>query len=135
MSTVARQFGSSSAVKWYPETGSTLELLWENEDPTSSFAAQTISLDLSSYDAVYVFFGYTNGDVFQRGMMLIDSATNHFRYTGNSSNNIRMFERTATANTSGVAFSDGTYRTQGSAGTSNTGNSYMIPFAIYGIKF
>ena len=35
-------------------TGMTMKLLWENPNPTSSFAAQTITMDLSMYDSFLV---------------------------------------------------------------------------------
>lgn len=36
-----------------------MDLLWENASPTSAFSAQTISLDLSEYDLVYLVSGHS----------------------------------------------------------------------------
>jgi hypothetical protein len=42
------------ALKVLNDTKLSMELLWENASPESSFAAQTLSLDLSSFDRVVI---------------------------------------------------------------------------------
>ena len=53
MSSVSRQFGSSSAVKRNAAIPD-WELIWVNDDPTATFAAQIISLNLAKYGWVKV---------------------------------------------------------------------------------
>lgn len=52
MSSVSRQFGSSSTVK--RNAMPDWELIWENDNPSASFAAQTLSLNLAKYGWVKV---------------------------------------------------------------------------------
>jgi len=112
-------------------------LLWENPDPSSSFASQTVSLDLSDYDAVYVYAKYraANTNSCPTALALIGTGSQLF-YLANlsaasSQANVRNYSVTST----GVAF-ESTYRktlTATSAGS--VANDYIIPVAIYGVKF
>ena len=56
---IAMQYGDSGVNT--QRTGMTIKLLWTNSDPSADFAAQTISLDLSNYNAVLVQCGQSDG--------------------------------------------------------------------------
>lgn len=110
-----------------------IDLLWENESPTSSFAGQTISSDdwsVSDYDLIYVSFAtktsYPNVAVGALGVAVQGVSENLYYYNGETSS-WRSFWGGGTANHRGVYFTDGK---QGSA----TNNSVLIPRYIYGIK-
>ena len=101
------------------------ELLWENPSPTTSFAAQTVALDLSEYDEVEVQFSDTSyrvklriGDEVSRTY----SRDNYFTYR-----NIR-------ATSTGIVFGTGGYYGAYNSGNPVTGDGYAIPYRIYGIK-
>lgn len=120
---------------WYPwrqtlTSGIGIEakkLLWTNASPTSEFAAQTISLDLSDYAFVWIEYcfssSFTSGAGTER-VRVGASATMIVRPT--SASNVTG-ARYASASTSGVLFSDAHYNTEKS-------NTSTIPLRIYGIK-
>lgn len=100
-------------------------LLWTNASPTSSFAAQTVSLDLSGYDAVLVTSCLATTATNQDNAMLVmvgDSA----RLCGTDNAN-NAFNRDLTVLSSGVQFYTG------QTGTSSQ-NGSRIPLKIYGVK-
>lgn len=98
------------------------ELLWTNASPSSDFAAQTIALDLSGYDAVIIqidqervrtyicFVGY------QYDFGVVPTG-----YTPST------FGRLATVSSSGIEFGAGYYNT-------GANNGVNKPTKIYGIK-
>ena len=111
---------------------SKLELLWENASPSSSFAAQTVSLDLSGYDAVLIkatttsnnpsdeYYGFFNtlafvGDGIKTVMFFCSGNTN------------RSGHRMAQATSSGVTFSKCMWNAAQTDG-------FGVPYYIYGIK-
>lgn len=109
---------------------SRLELLWTNSSPTSSFAAQTISLDLSDYAYVVIKMGVdtANLDHVCNFIALIDGGATRCEF----SSRVIMF-RDATVTTSGVSF--GVNATVSSYnGTVNNTNTNSIPLYIYGVK-
>lgn len=100
--------------------------LWANPNPTSSFAAQTVSLDLSEWKWIAIpavpESGSNEGVCFLRvgkeGRMLV---------TNVASNNY-IYKRNADVTSTGVTFSTGYRNTSGT-----TGGQYCIPLAIYGV--
>lgn len=104
------------------------KLLWTNTSPTGTFGAQTISLDLSNYDAVCVEFkAYPDlwilltvtADINFSGMC--DMGRNDTFYTQN-----RAFAVTS----SGITFEDCKLGTSASVY-----NNHNVPYKIYGIKY
>ena len=101
--------------------------LWENTSLTGNFPAQTIALDLSGYDHVYVEAIRSTDD---------NRISGHTRlrvgglsgYLMGSTDQFSLTRREVSATKTGVTFS-GFY----SANTSN-GASNEIPYRIYGIK-
>lgn len=108
-------------------------LLWTNPNPTSNFSAQTISLDLSEYDAVDVVaiasrtsdkMGtcriYFGAPVSQGLYLLGDDATKH--------------ARDLTLHTDGITFQNGYYQYMSSGASKTTDSGQAIPYKIYGVK-
>ena len=114
---------SGSIVK----SGATFDLLWTNPSPTSNFSAQTVSLDLSAYDAVMIVFLANTTDLDrQASMIVLKNGYQHILFMMYlSGTNFRT--RYATASDTGVTFSNG-YNNA----TAGAGNN--IPYKIYGIK-
>ena len=108
------------------------ELLWANASPTSQFAGQDVPLGLSSYDAVYINYVYTSGDIYAFAIIPV-GMNSHVRYTAVTSNNIQFTNRDTSVSTTKVVFSDATTTTQGSS-SSQTANARLLPYHIYGIK-
>ena len=108
-------------------------LLWTNPNPTSAFAAQTISLDLSKYDAVEVVARqYTGDQVVFSSKAEVGKSGKLFCYGYHDARELdaRKYE----VSTTGVSFQIG-YSTMisDSSGTATGGN--CVPYKIYGIKF
>lgn len=112
-------------------------LLWENANPTSSFAAQTVSLNLSGYDAVMVIFNCDTADgsaiyqahmsnitpVGKKGVSLHIITAFGQAWPGGGYDSFRTYDVT----TSGIAFNNCYER-------GNEHNTTQIPAYIYGIK-
>lgn len=120
-----------------------MTLLWENPNPTSSFAAQTISLDLSNYDMVLIESRFHTSSYydanFSRKIIEVGKRdTLEVLQTPNASSvAYTMYNATRHVITSNsdVYFSDGKYKNvtvSNAAFTSD--NSYCIPQKIYGIS-
>ena len=107
-----------------------MKLLWTNPSPTAaSFAAQTVSLDLSQYRFVLIFFQNQAGSnpinldstIGMVGQHLILAQGAYYIRT-------RSCNITAT----GIVFQGGVYYS--SYGATTNDNSMIIPQYIYGIK-
>lgn len=108
--------------------GGIAELLWTNSSPTTAFAAQTISVDLSSYDGVIIDAFWGDGDQ--------PTVTNYHQYfyfprERWTYNYNRIYAYTGyrdvlSITDSGVEF--GTF----SGGSSL--NQRVVPIAIYGVN-
>ena len=115
--------------KWseWELVGQVMKYLWENASPTSNFAAQTIPLDLSKYQAVLVISVRSTEDQKISGIAYIGVGAQP-GYLMGTTNQYAVTRREVSATTTGVTFS-GFY----SANTSN-GSSNEIPVVIYGIN-
>ena len=106
------------------------ELLWTNASPGSNFAAQTISLSLSGYEAIAVDFYPATTMVLLLEPTIIPVGTTRivvYPY-------VYTVQKQVQVTTSGVVFGTGAlYGTYGNS-TLTTGSQYMIPYKIYGIK-
>lgn len=102
-------------------------LLWTNASPTSSFAAQTVSLDLSGYDAVLIIYkmdtatGTYYSHTCPKGLTM--NLVGFYNYRG---------RRGATMLDTGVTFGDGSGAS--TTGSMETNNGMCIPYQIFGIK-
>lgn len=100
--------------------------LWQNASPTSDFTAQTISLDLSGYDAVEIVYRtVTDDDGHLSTGMIPKGLSGRMWYMTTSE---RVLHRAFTVKTNGVEFKAAT----------NTGSvpatKVCVPYIIYGIK-
>ena len=110
-------------------------LLWTNPNPTSSFSAQTISLDLSKYDAVEISFRrwstetilYTQRVLEKNAGVGMSTAADNF-----------LSYRCCLFTDSGVTFDPPYYYPDYAGGswtlTQRDTRAY-VPYKIYGIKF
>lgn len=111
----------------------TTEVVWTNASPTSSFAAQTISLDMSAYTlGIAVFNLITNNQTDK--VAILFSFTNDRIYAAFPIGNNRLRWIQAPATKDSITFGDGImYQSYGSQNP-NTDNTTLIPAAIIGIK-
>lgn len=107
-------------------SGFTVDLLWSNASPTSSFSSQTVSIDLSSYKMVYVVFRFASAAFHIPALTAIDDLTYRITSIGTAATYSGSY-RTMTPTITGISFGAGT--TNGS-----TSNDHMIPEFIYGLK-
>lgn len=118
---------SNDSVVWLRASNTAKVKLWENAKIDSTFNAQTISLDLSGYDGVEIFY-------------YVDSTTNIYQSTGfiktglpgimyyvTASTGNRL-HRNFTINTNGIKFETAV------ASSGATVGGLCIPYQIYGIK-
>lgn len=109
------------------KVGLNMDLLWTNSTPTSSFSAQTISLDLSEYRLIFVVCkGDTGGTNYPTALADFNTLTQIGTFNGYT--RFRAFTATAT----GVQFGGGYKQTSYSNDSSD--NSATIPYKIYGIR-
>ena len=113
--------------------------LWENENPTSSFAAQTITLSSADYDYLIWFYGFYTSNLWQTSSIVLktdkislfvsrDHGISGTYYSGNywrdiTTSNYKDFDIT----TCSIKYGNNT--------STPTSNSYLIPLAVYGGKF
>lgn len=107
---------------------------------TSPFNAQTISLDLTDYDYVEVWFmqGVTSDGLLPNPLQV---PIGEFRSIMNvhalltSGVNENTGGRLVTASTTGITFGNYAYKNRRSGGTQTTANNFAVPHYIYGIKY
>lgn len=109
-------------------------LLWTNPNPTSSFSAQTISLDLSKYDSVYVVSRASTSVNMVDSFFASPEKNQEQIWEVVDKNDDYIGARRLTMTNSGVTFSEGvSYALLSTKG--GTDNTRCIPTKIYGIKF
>ena len=109
-------------------------LLWTNPNPTSSFSAQTISLDLSKYDMVEISAFYSVTEDVNKMLTTSIIPTNSLGSVSSQKGNGTAFaNRKVTLSSQSIAF---TACTQHYDTTSRDNmNTCCVPYKIYGIKF
>lgn len=109
------------------------DVVWENASPTSSFSAQTVSIDLSGYEFVIIEFSQnTSNDDYYYGLAAsVDSKTHiAIGYYGG-----RMARRFATVTSTGVTFGNGQWAANyNSSFTDASPDSIIVPIKIRGFK-
>lgn len=122
---------TSNGIEWADlPTHISIKLLWTNASPSSSFAAQTISLDLSEYDMIAVSSYYLASNSIETWSFCTVGATGWMHHFVNYRQ-----RRNITATTSSVIFGDGQEGAGGAEkGNLITNNNAMIPYKIFGIK-
>lgn len=106
-----------------------ITLLWTNASSSSSFVAQTVSIDLSDYCRIYIVFNPVAGS----GTNTVNIAIKGIGGVlfGSSSGRLRIREVTAVTD-SGVTFAAGV--SISSYASTETNNSACVPLYIYGVK-
>lgn len=111
--------------------GATFDLLWTNTNIHAAFPAQTISLNLSDYDAVLIKMTLNNTSQYEsttsEGTSICFKGRASASYNGIINNQTFNMERLAVVSNSGIEFSTG-YANMG------TGDQYAVPLQIWGIK-
>lgn len=107
--------------------GGVQKLLWTNASLTTNFTAQTIALNLSGYDSVYVEAVRSTDSNVISGRTIV-SVGGLPGFLVGTTNELTMIRREVKATTTGLVVS--AYQ---SANTSS-GTSNEIPYRIYGIK-
>lgn len=107
-----------------------MALLWENGLPGNSFAAQTLSIDLTGYEMCMIEYVYNTDS---NTILLSQTAKIEVGYSiwlisvsGSASDGVPQ-NRKSTFVDSGISFDVGKR-------TGNTNNKACIPFRIYGLK-
>ena len=110
--------------------GFTLDLVWTNASPTSNFSAQTVSLDLSDYQAVIIMFGSSTAwETLYPVIIPIGLTEDSYIGLAGKTNRYRVCNPSST----GVTFENGAqYSSYNSSATATSGS--MIPIYIYGMK-
>lgn len=110
-------------------------LLWTNPSPTATFAAQSISIDMSSYKAAIIEFNYTDTSYGYSVIAVKDGLPMQANCITNitSASMGNIVYRTAQMTSSAIVISD-CYRKAFNATTVGTvDNTRMIPQRVYGI--
>lgn len=110
-----------------------IKLLWENSDPSASFAGQQISIANYDYDLLLIIANLANGtwaisNIIPKGSNGWFSAeqTTTASYTTMTNRSVTYINETT------LQFSSG-YK-QNSNGSRTTDNTALIPYRVYGIK-
>lgn len=111
------------------DTGVHMKLLWTNPDASSSFGEKTISVDLSGYQLVLVFYRNTSkGNVYCSSIGALGINTTCAVIGGNEV----LMRRVFLAKSTGVDFA--TAKVSATYGSPIEDNTALIPYKIYGIK-
>lgn len=115
---------SRGADTFIPFSGSNIELLWTNPSPSANFPAQTLSLDLTDYDAVIIELKHNASATQVRRELCIKGYTNRVLTSANGQLiGGDMWGRNVTVNEDSLVF-----------GTPTTASN-QIPTRIYGVKY
>lgn len=108
------------------------ELLWTNASPTSDFAAQTVSLDLSGYDAVLIEFYAARTRQYLRTAIGLKGVHSYLESSIGGYVGLRGF----TPSDYGVAFAAGEYVSYFNQSSNSIAEwaDACTPVRIYGIK-
>ena len=109
---------------------SKMDLLWTNASPTSSFAEQTVQLDLSNYSTIVIMYAPYDSLQYYSSMICF-KGTIYLVTTDMGSGGAASVARKATISNTGIAFETARL---GYNGTATNNNTYIIPYKIYGIK-
>ena len=131
----------AASIKCVNELNSSLikhKLIWTNPN-TSAFAAQTINIDVSPYDAIYIdFLPSTDDGSVQRAVpnqIIGKGGTVYISYSTTKSGGFPwVTTRSITVSDNSIVFSDCTQQQNNGSNYSNV-NYRIVPYKIYGIKF
>lgn len=102
----------------------TMELVWENASPSSSFGKQTVALNLADFAGVFIYYKNQNsGSVYYSTGFIGKDDEFTLVYTPSVASTVAVV-RKGSVSATGVTF----------AATSNEDSKYDIPLKIYGIR-
>lgn len=125
------------------ESGGSPTLLWTNPHPTSVFAEQTLSLDLSEYSFVIIEYGHDYGFVTGTAIFPVPtitptqgySAYNEIQGVKWTGSQCALYLRRLKITTSSIWFGDGTrFTTYNTSQATTTDNNVGFPKRIWGVK-
>lgn len=120
-----------AATKQYVDNKTGMDLLWTNAKTTSSFGAQTVSLNLSEYKSVKIEFRYFTGESdHMMSEILVDSLLYEitiWRFGSRS-------RRGVTVKKTGITFTNGGASDVAGTAPGSSDGSRCIPCKIYGVK-
>ena len=107
--------------------------LWENPDPTSTFASQNITLSSDDYDMLLLVYNISTSNYAQKSCICEKGKNIILDLASHSSNGATSCRRDITFISATVLAVGANYRSVG-ASTSTTENQMVIPVTVYGIK-
>lgn len=113
--------------------GMGMKLLWENSDPTQSFAAGDVTLSSSDYDMLIVMYRMTTSRNYIKSVVIPKSSTAYLDvgYFTSADNQVIYYRTLSSVDDLTVHI----YNASKVANSSETmDNSVCIPYRIYGIK-
>ena len=114
--------------------GLQMDLLWTNASPTSNFAGQTITVNLSDYKGYYIKLKTYASDSNRFVTALVYPKSNIYSPMVLFSSPVKLAKRNVTYVTdSSLQISDNELYTTGSTSTS-VDNAALIPYQVYGVK-
>lgn len=111
--------------------GDRVALLWTNSSPGTSFAGQTVSLNLSGYTHVLVEGKRAIGNRFTSYVLVSVGERSSLSLLWKDGGKLWAYERAVIVSASGVQFEDGYDVTSSSV---STNNSVMVPVKIWGVN-
>ena len=117
-------------------------LLWTNPAPTSTFAAQTVVLDLSGYKFVLIEYSQDYGFITSTVMFPVPTITPSPGYSAYNvymnlhwvSSQFTIFQRRCEITSTGIVFEDATeFTSYNTSGSTSTNNNLGVPKRIWGI--
>ena len=111
--------------------GDRIALLWANSSPGTSFAGQTVSLNLSGYTHVLVKGKQAIGNGFTSYVLVAVGEGSSLSLLWQQSGKLLAYERAVIVSASGVRFGDGE---DVNASSVSTNNKVMVPVKIWGVN-
>lgn len=132
---LVKQSGTDYDIAWETRAKN-WQLLWENASPTSEFAAQTISIDLSNYDFIIIGFnGWSDDTTIVYQVCEKGKSAAHMQMRNAQYNNAHCaaFQRNLTVSDSGVVINACIGKEDVASTSSVTRNAGLVPAKIYGV--
>lgn len=111
--------------------GDRIALLWANSSPKTSFAEQTVSLNLSGYTHVLVKGKRVIGNMFTSYVLVAVGESSSLSLTWKGDGKLWAYERAVIVSASGVLFENGLDVT---ASNVTVNNNVMVPIKIWGVN-
>ena len=126
---VSMRYGSDGNAGGRGGNSSLFTLLWSNPSPTSSFAAQTININLNAYSwfAIETRWSTSSDLVIPLCFYKVDESRHIISLSNDASNRTGGRQFTYSISNQSITFEGGYYN-------GSSSNVNVIPIAIYGVK-